>query len=114
MVAEKPDVLERFVRASLEGWKSYLTGDPSPANALIRANNPQMSDGNIAFAIRRLNELKMANGGDAATMGIGVMTDTRWKATDDFMVSAGLLPKGVDWKKAYTTQFVKGLKIMMN
>ncbi len=114
MVAEKPDVLQRFVRASLEGWKSYLSGDPSPANALIKADNPKMSGGNLAFAIRRLNELQMANGGDAATMGLGVMTDRRWKATDDFMVHAGLLPKDVDWKKAYTTQFVNGLKIMMN
>jgi NitT/TauT family transport system substrate-binding protein len=114
MVAEKRDVLERFVRASLEGWKSYLTGDPSPGNALIKADNPKMTDGNIAFAIRRLKELKMANGGDAATQGIGIMTDARWKATDQFMVSAGLLPKSVDWKKAYTLQFVKGLKIMMN
>lgn len=114
IVAEKPDVLRRFVRASLEGWKSYLTGDPSPANALIKADNPKMSDGNLAFAIRRLRELKMADGGDAATMGLGVMTDERWKATDDFMVNAGLLTKDVDWKKAYTTQFVKGLKIMMN
>lgn len=114
MVAEKPDVLQRFVRASLEGWKSYLTGDPSPANALIKADNPQMSDGNIAFAIKRLKELRMANGRDAASQGIGVMTDARWKATDEFMVKAGLLPKSVDWKKAYTTQFVNGLKIMMN
>ncbi len=114
MVAEKPDVLQRFVRASLEGWKSYLTGDPSPANALIRADNPKMTDGNIAFAIKRLRELKMADGGDAATKGLGVMTDARWKATDEFMVNAGLLPKSTDWKKAYTTKFVDGLKIMMN
>jgi NitT/TauT family transport system substrate-binding protein len=114
MVAEKPDVLARFVRATLEGWKSYLTGDPSPANSLIKADNPKMSDGNLAFAIKRLKELKMANGGDAATMGLGVMTDARWKASYDFMVNAGLLAKDVDWKKGYTTQFVNGLKIMMN
>ena len=113
LVAEKPDVLQRFVRASLEGWKSFLTGDPLPANALIKADNPKMSDGQIAFAIKRLRELKMADSGDAATMGIGVMTDARWKATDDFMVEAGLLSKDVDWRKAYTTQFVKNLKIMM-
>jgi NitT/TauT family transport system substrate-binding protein len=114
LVAEKPDVLRRFVQASLEGWKSYLTGDPSPANALIKADNPKMTDGNLAFAIKRLRELKMADGGDAATQGLGVITDARWKATDEFMVGAGLLPKDVDWKKAYTTKLVNGLKVMMN
>jgi NitT/TauT family transport system substrate-binding protein len=113
MVAEKPDVLRRFIKASLEGWKSYLTGDPSPANKLIKIDNPKMSDGQLAFAIKRLRELKMADGGDAATKGIGVMTDARWKATDDFMVKSGLLPKSVDYKKAYTLQFIKGMKIML-
>jgi NitT/TauT family transport system substrate-binding protein len=45
-VAEHPDVARRFVRASLEGWKSYLKGDPSAANALIKADNPKHSASN--------------------------------------------------------------------
>lgn len=114
LVADKPDVLKRFVRASMEGWKSYLTGDPSPANALIKVDNPKMSDAQIAYGIKRMKELKVVDGGDAATMGIGVMTDARWKATYDFMVAGGLLDKSVDWKKAYTTQFIEGMKIPMN
>jgi NitT/TauT family transport system substrate-binding protein len=114
MVAEKPDVLKRFVQASMEGWKSYLKGDPVPANALIKADNPKMSDEQIAYGIKRMNELKVVDGGDATTMGIGVMTDARWKATYDFMVEGGLLDKSVDYKKAFTTEFIKGMKIPMN
>lgn len=114
LVAEKPDILKRFVRASMEGWKSYLTGDPSPANALIKADNPKMSDAQIAYGIKRMKELKVVDGGDAATLGIGVMTDARWKATYDFMVAGGLLDKSVDYKKAFTTQFIEGMKIPMN
>lgn len=110
-VAEKPDVARRFVKASLEGWKSYLKGDPAPANALIKADNPKMGDEQIAFGIKRLNELEVADGGDAKTMGIGVITEARWKATYDFMVEAGLLDAKTDWKKAFTTEFVKNLKI---
>jgi NitT/TauT family transport system substrate-binding protein len=112
--ADRPDVLKRFVRASMEGWKSYLTGDPAAANALIKGDNPKMSDEQIAFGIKRMNELKVVDGGDAQTMGIGVMTDARWKATYDFLVSAGLLDKSVDYKKAFTTQFIDGAKIQMN
>jgi NitT/TauT family transport system substrate-binding protein len=110
-VAEHPDVARRFVRASLEGWKSYLKGDPSAANALIKADNPKMGDEQIAFGIKRMNELEVADGGDAKTMGMGVITEARWKATYDFMVGAGLLPADTDWKKAFTTQFIKDLKI---
>ena len=114
LVAEKPDVLKRFVQASMEGWKSYLKGDPTPANALIKVDNPKMSDEQVAYGIKRMNELKVVDGGDAATMGIGVMTDARWKATYDFMVEGGLLDKSVDYKKAFTTEFIKGMKIPLN
>lgn len=110
-VSEKPDVVARFVRASIEGWKSYLA-DPAAANELIQKDNPKMSTEQIAFAIKRLKELKVFDGGDAATMGAGIMTEARWKQTYDFMVKAGLLKAETDWKKAYTTQFVKDLKIM--
>jgi NitT/TauT family transport system substrate-binding protein len=53
------------------------------------------------------------DGGDAATQGIGVMTEARWKKTYEYLVEAGLLKPDTDWKKAFTTEFVKDLKIMM-
>jgi len=109
---EHPDVVRRFVKASLDGWKSYLKDDPSPANKLIQADDPKMSDAQIVFGIKRMKELHVVEGGDAKTMGIGVMTEARWRADYDLMASAGLLPKDTDWHKAFTTQFVKDLKIM--
>jgi NitT/TauT family transport system substrate-binding protein len=110
-VADKPDMVARFVKASLEGWKAYFA-DPTLGNELIKKDNPRMQDEQIAFAIKRLKELKVFDGGDAATMGVGIMTDARWEQTYKFMVSAGLLKPGTDWKKAYTTRFVKDLKLM--
>src|SRR6202043_925796 len=99
-VSEHSDVAARFVEASLKGWKSYLKGDPSPGNRLIKADNPNMSDAQIAFGIKRMNELHIVDGGDAATQGIGIMTETRWKADYDLMTENDLLPKDTDWKKA--------------
>ena len=57
-----------------------------------------------------MNALKFFEGGDAAKMGAGVMTDARWKQTYDLMVSSGLLKPLPDYKQAYTLEFVKGLK----
>ena len=111
-LTEHPDVVGRFVKATLEGWKSYLWGDPAAANKLIQADNPRMSDAQIGFGIKRMRELEILDGGDAKTMGIGVVTEQRWKATYDLMVSSDLLPKDTDWHKGFTTQFVKDLKIM--
>lgn len=112
LLETNPDLVRRFVRTSLEGWKSYMA-NPGPANALIKEANPKMSDEQIAFGIQKMKELKVLDGGDAATMGIGVITEERWKKTYDYLVSAGLLKPETDWKKAFTTQFVKDLKIMM-
>ena len=111
MVKEKPEVVARFVRASLEGWKSYLQ-NPAPANELIKKDNPNMKDDQIAYAIAKLKEHQLITGGDAAKQGIGVITDERWKKTYDYMVSAGLLDPKVDYKQGFTTQFVKDVKVM--
>ena len=111
MTKEKPDAVQRFVRASMEGWKSYIA-DPAPANALIKKDNPNMTDEQLAYGLAKLKEQRLVTGGDAAKMGIGVMTDERWKKTYDYMVSAGLLKPDVDYRQAYTLQFVKDLRVM--
>lgn len=112
-VKERKVATAAFVRATMEGWKSYLTGDPSPANALIKKDNPNMTDDVIANGIAKMKETGMVTGGDAATMGIGIMTDARMKKTYDMMVANKLLdPAKVDLKTVYTTEFVKDLKVM--
>lgn len=111
LVREKPDVVRRFVRASLEGWKSYIQ-DPAPGNALIKKDNPNMKDDQLAYALAKLKEHKLITGGDAAKHGIGTMSDGRWKKTHEYMVSAGLLKPDVDVRRAYTLQFVKDIKVM--
>lgn len=110
-VEEKPEVVQRFVKATLEGWKSYFE-NPAPANELIKKDNPNMTDAQIAFGISKLREMQVVHGGDAARMGIGIMTDERWERTAKFMVEWGLLKPDTDWRKAYTTRFVKDLRVM--
>ena len=110
---EKPKAVAAFVKASMEGWKTYLKGDPSPANALIKKDNPNMTDDKIAHGIKLLNETGMVFGGDAVTMGAGVITDQRMKTTFDMMVAMKLIdPAKVDVRKTYTTQFVKDIKVL--
>jgi NitT/TauT family transport system substrate-binding protein len=110
-VKARPDMVARFVRATMEGWKSYMA-DPTAGNALIKKENPNMKDAQLTFALEKMKQYRFVNGGDAARLGIGVMTDERWKKTYDFMVAGGLLKPETDWHKAYTTQFVKDLKVM--
>jgi NitT/TauT family transport system substrate-binding protein len=106
LAQEKPDLVQRFVDASIEGWYSYLHGDPSPGNALIKKDNPEMNDALIAYAIAKIKQYGIVDSGDAKSAGIGAMTDTRWHDFFDTMAKAGLYPADMDYKKAYTLQFV--------
>ena len=111
-IKNNPDAVAAFTRASLEGWKAYMQ-DPSAGNELIKKINPNMDDGQINFGLKKIREVKAIESGDAATMGIGVITPERWQKTRDFLVSANLLKASTDTTQSMTTQFVKDLKIMM-
>ena len=105
-------VVASFVKASMEGWKSYLA-DPAPGNALIKKDNPNMTDEQLAYSVAKLKELNMITGGDAATQGIGVITDARAKASYDFLVQTKLIdPAKVKLADTYSTSFVKDLKVL--
>lgn len=106
---EKPEMVQRFVKATLEGWKSYLQ-NPAPGNALIKQDNPKMDDATLAYGVKVMKDMKFFDGGDAARLGAGAMTDARWQKTYELMVNSELLKPMPNWKDAYTLQFVKDLK----
>ena len=106
MVREKPDLVRRFVDASIEGWYSYLYGDPAPGNALIKRDNPEMTDALLAYGIAKIKEYGIVDSGHAKTAGIGAMTEARWRNFFDTMASVGVFPKNLEFQKAFTLQFV--------
>jgi NitT/TauT family transport system substrate-binding protein len=108
MMDEKKDLVQRFVNASLEGWAEYMKGGPAneAANAIIKKDNPEMTDDKIAYAIKVMNEKGIVRSGDALKLGIGAMTDQRWKSFYQTMADAGVFPKGLDVSKAYSLAFV--------
>jgi NitT/TauT family transport system substrate-binding protein len=107
MVNERRDVVQRFVNATIEGWAQYMTGQGiEAANALIKRDNPEMDDAKIAYAIRVMNEMGIVNSGDALRLGIGAMTHERWQSFYEGMRDAGLYPPGMDFRRAYTLDFV--------
>jgi NitT/TauT family transport system substrate-binding protein len=105
------DVLTRFVRASAEGWRSYLA-NPAPGNALIKRDNPEMSDELLAYSYRKMKDYAIVAGGDAAKQGLLTMSDARWAQTIDFLRAAGLTRAGTDYTKAYTLSIVRNIEVM--
>jgi NitT/TauT family transport system substrate-binding protein len=105
-IKANPDLVQRFVDASILGWISYLHDDPSAANALIKKANPEMTDALLAFTRAKMNEYHLVESGDALSLGVGAMTEQRWSEIFVMAYGAGLYPQNLNWQSAYTAQFV--------
>jgi NitT/TauT family transport system substrate-binding protein len=103
---KKPDLVQRFVDASIIGWYHYLYGDNAPANALIRKLNPEMTDELLAYSVSKMKEFGIVDSGDTLHDGIGAMSDARAASFFDKMVRAGVVRPDIDFRKAYTLRFV--------
>jgi NitT/TauT family transport system substrate-binding protein len=106
LLAKNPAAVKAFVEATAKGWHDYLYGDPKPADALILKDNPEMTQALLDQARDKLRTNGIVDGDEARTDGIGVMTDERWRTFFDMASSHGVYPKTLDYKRAYTLQFV--------
>lgn len=106
LIGKKPDLVQRFVDASIIGWYNYLYGDNSPGNALIRKLNPEMTDELLAYSVRKMKEHGIVDSGDTLRDGIGAMSDERVASFYEKMVRAGVVRPDIDFRNAYTLRFV--------
>lgn len=105
IVDSNPDLVQRFVDASIAGWYSYFD-NPEPGNALIQQDNPEMSDEQLAYGLEKMQEYGIVVSGEAEDLGIGAMTEDRWQAFFDTMVEAGVFDPDTDYTRAFTLDFV--------
>jgi NitT/TauT family transport system substrate-binding protein len=103
---KKPDLVQRFVDASVIGWYNYLYGDNKPANAIIKKLNPDMTDDLLRYSVTKMKENGIVDSGDSLKNGIGAMSDERMASFFDKMVRAGVVKRDIDFHKAYTLRFI--------
>ncbi len=112
LVEKNPDLVQRFVDASAIGWYHYLYGDNKKTNELLKKENPELTDEQIAFSLAKMKEYGIVDSGDTLKLGIGAMTDARVKDFFDKMVKVGVVTADTDYKKANTLRFVdKGVGV---
>ena len=105
LIDKKPDLVQRFVDASIVGWYHYLYGDNAPGNAMIKKLNPEMTDELLAYSVAKMKEYGIVDSGDTLRDGIGAMSDARVASFFDKMVRAGVVRRDIDFRKAYTLRF---------
>ncbi|MFN7237971.1 MAG: ABC transporter substrate-binding protein, partial [Brevundimonas sp.] len=105
---DNAEALRSFIAASIEGWRDYLNGDASAANALIRRDNPEMTRDVLDQARAKLKSYALVEGGDAALFGLGAMTADRWRDFFEVTSQAGVYPTTLNWRDAFTLDFLPG------
>jgi len=106
-VKNKPDLVQRFVDASILGWVNYLYGNRSAANALMIKDNPEMTVAELEASVALMKQQGIVDSGDSLAKGIGAMNEARIEDFYAQMVKAGLYKPGeVDLAKVATFQFV--------
>jgi NitT/TauT family transport system substrate-binding protein len=106
LLAKNPDLVRRFVEASILGWVHYLHGDNRAANEMIKRNNPDIDDAQIAFSIAQMKSYGIVESGDALERGIGAMDAARIGRFYRDMAAAGVVPSGLDLAKGFDDSFV--------
>ncbi len=114
LIETNPDLVQRFVDASIIGWYNYIYGDNAKANALIKRDNPDITDGQLAYSAAKLKEYGIVDSGDSTRLGVGAMTDARIASFFAKMAKAGLFKPDLDYGHAYTLRFVnKGVGLAL-
>lgn len=101
------DAVRAFVAATRKGYEACMAGDYEAGMKLLLAMNPDHGEPLFHFKMKEMKARGLVDGGDAATLGIGVMTDARWKSFFETMAAAGIYSPKLDYKAAYTLDFVK-------
>jgi NitT/TauT family transport system substrate-binding protein len=110
LIDKKPDLVQRFIDASIIGWYTYIYGDNSAGNTMIKQLNPDMTDELLAYSVAAMKDHGIVDSGDTLQQGIGAMTDERVASFFDKMVRAGVVKPTIDFRKSYTLRFVnKGI-----
>jgi NitT/TauT family transport system substrate-binding protein len=106
LVARNPDLVQRFVDATIIGWYHYIYGDNAAANEMIKRQNPEMTDELLAYSVAKMKEYGIVDSGDALELGVGAMTDARMASFFNKMVRVGVTKPAIDYRKSYTLRFV--------
>ncbi len=100
---ENPDLIKRFLRASLRGWQ-HAVDHPEDAVAAYMAARPESDE-----AFNRANFkylIPLLQSADTQQQGLGAQTKAKWQQTQDILHSLDMIDQKVDLNLLFTTEFM--------
>jgi NitT/TauT family transport system substrate-binding protein len=106
-VANKPDLTQRFVRASLRGWRDAVANQSDAVGIVMKYVEPGSTSQD--HQTRMMSEVAKLVQPDGTTADqIGVMDAGRFQTTADIAYKFHVINAPADPAKSYTNQFVTG------
>ncbi len=107
MIADKPDLVQRFVTAYLQAFADVIA-DPKGAIAVVVKANPEYKDKVDMLAEQLQSDIDHTFfNATSKELGIGVITAKQWGETLETLQSQGGLPKDASATAGYTDRFAK-------
>lgn len=102
VIKERPEVVQRFLRASLRGWKHALEHQEEAVDIVMK-QNPALKRDHQAAMLREV--AKLMTWGAAKEKGIGYV-DPKWaEYTQRFLIENGQLKQAAPLDQVYTLRF---------
>jgi NitT/TauT family transport system substrate-binding protein len=102
---QHPELVAKFVRASLRGWRDYLK-NPDDVNAAIAKLNPAMSKAQMQFSYEALRDQGFITGDDRSGAQLGRFEPARWTSMYQQLLDLKVIQKPFDPAIAYTMRFM--------
>ncbi len=90
---EHPEIVAKFVRATLRGWTDYLTGDPAPGNALLKKVRSDLPDDFFAYSIKAMNDYQLVLGDPKRGEKMGQLTRARLETQLKLLKELGVMDR---------------------
>lgn len=103
---DHPDIVAKFTRASIRGWRDYMT-DPTAANAMIEKLNPALSPDWVNYSYNALKTGNFVTGDAPSGTQTGHFDPARWTTLYNQLLDLHVIQKPIDPSTAYSLQFMK-------
>lgn len=101
MIHNKPDLVRRFVDATLKGWE-YAIAHQDEAVAFTLKQSDKLKEGHESAMLKASVNLLTPDDNP-----IGWMDKSKWEEMQSLLLAQGLMKNGVDVAKVFTTEFLK-------
>lgn len=106
MIAEKSDVVQRFVNAYMQAFADVVKNPEEAADLTIKENPEYANKKDVLVGQLEADIKRTFFSDDTKSHGLGWMTQDKWQKTVSTLVDQGAMKQTIDASKAFTDKYL--------